>query len=96
MILTVLAAFTCLAWAEAKEIKGTVKTTDGEALSGVVVSDGLNTTVTDSKGRFSMEADADSRYVFISTPAGYISETLEGETLYYKVIGKRSSRTTSS
>ena len=82
-ILTALAALTCFAWAESKEIKGTVKTVDGEALSGVVVSDGLNTTVTDSKGRFVMDADSDSKFVFISTPSGYISETLEGETLYY-------------
>ena len=88
-ILTALAALTCFAWAEAKEIKGTVKTVDGEALSGVVVSDGLNTTVTDSKGRFVMDADSDSKFVFISTPSGYISETLEGETLYYKSIGKK-------
>ena len=71
-ILTALAALTCFAWAEAKEIKGTVKTVDGEALSGVVVSDGLNTTVTDSKGRFVMDADSDSKFVFISTPSGYI------------------------
>lgn len=76
------------AGASASVVKGTVKTTDREPVAGVVVSDGLNTTVTDSKGRFRLDADDDSRFVFISTPSGYISSTLEGETLYYKRIGK--------
>ena len=57
----------------AKDIKGTVKDTEGKGVPGVVVSDGLNTVQTDSKGRFRMDADQDSRFVFISTPSGYIS-----------------------
>ena len=71
---------------QAKEIKGTVKDTEGKAVAGVVVSDGLNTVTTDAKGRFEMDADKDSRFVFVSTPAGYISSTLEGKTLFYKEI----------
>ncbi len=70
----------------AKEIKGTVKDTEGKGVAGVVVSDGLNTVVTDSKGRFKMDADQDSRFVFVSTPSGYISSTLGGKTLFYKEI----------
>lgn len=78
---------------DARDIRGTVMSTDGKALSGVVVSDGLNTVVTDSKGRFAMDTDTDSRFVFISTPAGYRSATLpedrfgkKGESLFYKEI----------
>ena len=70
----------------AKNIKGSVRDTEGKGIEGVVVSDGLNTVVTDAKGRFKMDADADSRFVFISTPSGYISSTLSGETLFYKEI----------
>ena len=70
----------------AKDIKGTVKDTEGKGVPGVVVSDGLNTVQTDSKGRFRMDADQDSRFVFISTPSGYISSTLEGATLFYKEL----------
>lgn len=77
---------------QAKEIKGTVKDTEGNAIAGVVVSDGLNTVVTDNKGRFQMEADQDSRFVFVSTPSGYISSTLEGKTLFYKEIRKGTKR----
>jgi 3',5'-cyclic AMP phosphodiesterase CpdA len=71
----------------AENIKGSVKTTDGKAVAGVVVSDGLNTVVTDAKGRFRMDTDQDSRFIFISTPAGYTSATLKGDnTLFYKEI----------
>ena len=70
--------------ADAKDIKGTVKDTDGNPVSGVIVSDGLNTVQTDKKGRFEMDTDNDSRFVFISTPSGYVSTTLKGRTLFYK------------
>lgn len=76
----------------AKDIKGTVKDTEGKAVAGVVVSDGLNTVVTDAKGRWKMDADDDSRFVFISTPSGYVSSTLEGPTLFYKQISENAKR----
>lgn len=78
--------------AEAKDIKGSVKDTEGKAVAGVVVSDGLNTVLTDAKGRFRMDADQDSRFVFISTPSGYISSTLDGPTLFYKEISDEMKR----
>ena len=84
-ILTVLAGLSL----SAKDIKGTVKDTEGNAISGVVVSDGLNTTVTDCKGRYELDADADSRFVWISTPSGYISTTLKGRTLFYREISDK-------
>lgn len=72
--------------ANAKDIKGTVKDTTGNPIAGVVVSDGLNTVQTDKKGRFEMDTDEESRFVFISTPSGYVSATLKGRTLFYKEI----------
>ncbi len=83
--------------ASALNIKGSVKDNNGEALAGVVVSDGLNTVVTDKNGHFEIEADADSRFIFISTPAGYISSTLKdgstiGDYLFYKEIRKGTKR----
>jgi len=59
--------------ARAEKINGSVKSTDGRALKGVVVSDGLNTVHTDNNGAFSLEVDNDSRWIFISTPSGYRS-----------------------
>ena len=89
VILCVLLLAAALAGTRAENIKGTVRTTEGEPLEGVVVSDGLNTVQTDAKGRFEMDTDSDSRFVFISTPSGYISATLKGETLFYKEIKKK-------
>jgi hypothetical protein len=89
VILCVLMLAAAMAGTRAENIKGTVRTTEGEPLAGVVVSDGLNTVQTDSKGRFEMDTDKDSRFVFISTPSGYISATLKGETLFYKEIKKK-------
>jgi len=70
----------------ARDIRGTVRDTEGNGLAEVTVSDGLNTVRTDAKGRFRLSADEDSRFVFISTPAGYISSTLGGSTLFYKEL----------
>lgn len=75
--------------AQAKDIKGTVRDESGKAVEGVVVSDGLNTVTTDSRGRFRMDADDDSRFIFISTPSGYTSATLPQDgDLFYREIGK--------
>ncbi len=90
---TLLLAAICVN-ASAINIKGTVKDNNGEALAGVVVSDGLSTVRTDSKGRFRMDTDKDSRFVFISTPSGYISSTLAADSslgegyIFYKEIVK--------
>ena len=89
IVVSILLLATAVGGVRAENIKGTVKTTEGRGLSGVVVSDGLNVVQTDDKGRFEMDIDQDSRFVFISTPAGYTSATLEGETLFYKRIGKK-------
>lgn len=85
ILIFAIAAGTAIS-ANAESIKGTVKDTEGKGIAGVVVSDGLNTVQTDAKGRFRMDADEDSRFVFISTPSGYISSTLDGNTLFYKEI----------
>ena len=86
VLLSLIIAASAASGLSAEPIKGTVKDTEGNAIAGAVVSDGLNTVQTDAKGRFKMDADEDSRFVFISTPSGYISATLGGNTLFYKEI----------
>ncbi len=88
LIIIALLASICVS-ASAIDIKGTVKDSEGNAVAGVVVSDGLKTVVTDENGRFKMDTDEDSRFVFISTPAGYISSTLGGSELFYKEIKEK-------
>ena len=86
IIISFLVAVNAVCALQAKEIKGTVKDTEPNGIAGVVVSDGLNTVVTDAKGRYKMDADMDSRFVFISTPSGYVSSTLGGQNLFYKEL----------
>ena len=43
ILTTVILAATAIAGLCAKDIKGTVKDTEGKGVAGVVVSDGLNT-----------------------------------------------------
>lgn len=72
--------------AKGEQITGSVKATDGKAIAGVVVSDGLNTALTDASGTFTLEVDKDSRWVFISTPSGYRSSVTGGELGYYRKL----------
>lgn len=44
---------------------------EGIPLKGVVVSDGHNITVTDSKGNYKLPSEMPEGYVFISVPSGY-------------------------
>ena len=48
-IILFIAAAVSVFGAKADVIKGSVKDTEGKGIAGVVVSDGLNTTVTDAK-----------------------------------------------
>ena len=58
----------------AAEVKGSVRTTEGKGIKGVVVTDGYNFAQTDKKGRFTLEVDGRARYIYISTPSGYLVE----------------------
>ena len=58
-------------------IQGTVVSTSGTPIEGVVVSDGLHCTKTNSKGEWGLEADLSrTDYVYVSTPSEYIQVTL--------------------
>lgn len=87
-IIFILFALAGILNVHAEILKGTIKDTEGKGIPSVVVSDGLNTVQTDSRGRFAIDADQDSRFLFISTPSGYISSTMKDETLFYKEINE--------
>ena len=52
-------------------LTGQVLTTDGNPVKGVVVSDGITSTVTNGKGLYKMKSEMPLGYVFISVPSGY-------------------------
>ena len=71
----------------ARNVDGYVRSTDGSAIGNVVVSDGVSLTVTDSDGYYQLDADEHSRFVFISTPSGYLSAVRPaGEASFYQEL----------
>lgn len=66
-------------------ICGYVYSDDHSPLAGVLVSDGVSVVATDKSGRFEMPYDrASGRFVFVSTPSGYISSSFRGEDCFYQ------------
>ena len=60
----------------------------GKGIEGVVVSDGYHCTVTDSNGRYSLDADSLARTVSITVPAEYeILLGKDGQPAFFKYIG---------
>jgi hypothetical protein len=53
-----------------RKIRGTVSAA-GKNLAGVVVSDGYNAVNTNSKGKYELPYNEQSKFVFVSVPAGY-------------------------
>lgn len=51
-------------------IYGVVESAEGP-IAGVVVSDGVETTVTDNNGEYQLKSAKETGYVFISVPSGY-------------------------
>lgn len=63
---------------------------DGRAVSGVVVTDGVNSVETDARGRYLFKLADDSRFVYISTPSNYVTKTDNGVSrFYYKIDPSR-------
>lgn len=55
-------------------IYGCVEDTQGKPIANVVVSDGVQTTLTNSEGIYSLKSDKKNGMVFISVPSGYECE----------------------
>ena len=57
----------------AGSLTGRVASADGKPLAGVVVSDGVRITQTDTEGMYALDSDKALGYVFISIPSGYMT-----------------------
>ena len=55
----------------ARTVMGIVSASDS-GLGGVTVSDGFSCTVTDPAGCYTLDVDPDARFVYVSTPSGYL------------------------
>lgn len=74
VILLAVALLGTITLAVAVEVKGSVCTTEGNGIEGVVVTDGYNFAQTDQQGNFTIEVDRRARHIYISTPSGYLVE----------------------
>ncbi len=89
MVLTAAALLLSLAGTDcwARNVEGHVRAADGKGLVNVVISDGVSAVLTDVEGHYSLETDADSRFIFLSTPSGYLSAVRPaGENSFYQEI----------
>lgn len=66
-------------------VTGRVVDNAGNPLENVVVSDGLKCVRTMSDGTFYIESAIDDvKFVFVSTPSGYMPEVSDGKPIFYK------------
>jgi len=52
-------------------VAGKVRTSSGEPLAGVAVSDGVSVTLTDETGAYRLQSDKSKGFVFVSVPGNY-------------------------
>ncbi len=88
----ILCGFGCSKAQSSFVLKGRVSC-EGEALSNVAVTDGQTFVLTDNQGRYSIPfPDTNARFVYISTPSGYIPHDSLGIPLFYKRISREKER----
>ncbi|MBQ5983740.1 MAG: calcineurin-like phosphoesterase C-terminal domain-containing protein [Bacteroidales bacterium] len=85
IVLSVLLAVSLSA--DARKIRGTVRG-EGEALSGVIVTDGVHFTVTDARGAYKLNVAKDARFVSVVTPSGYTADFSSGTVEFYRELTK--------
>jgi hypothetical protein len=64
----------------------------GKGVAGVAVTDGLNVTVTDAGGNYTLDSNGMARFVYISVPKGYAFNHEKGVTRFYKKITAQQGR----
>ena len=70
---------------EARMIKGTV-TCDGKGIANVVVTDGQRCVTTDKNGIYHLPNLGNTRFVYITTPAGYLTDCEQTIPRFYQEI----------
>lgn len=73
-------------------VKGEVSS-QGKALGDVVVTDGNSTTLTNANGGYTLHASPSSRFVYVTTPAGYLPKDSLNVPKFYKPLNGLESST---
>lgn len=65
------------------KVSGSV-TCEGKGLQGVVVTDGIDVVQTDAKGRYELPVNRGARFVYLSSPAGYLAPLVGSHVGFYQ------------
>ena len=65
------------------KVSGSV-TCEGKALQGVVVTDGFDVVQTDAKGHYELPVNRGARFVYLSSPAGYLAPLVGSHVGFYQ------------
>ena len=74
------------ATAQTADVSGTIRTTAGVPIAGVVVTDGYTVTATDAEGKYSFNRHEEAAYVYYSIPAEYRVPLRQGHPCFYKKL----------
>lgn len=67
-------------------INGKVVANNGKALENVMVTDGDYTTLTNEKGEYTLNVSPHSKFVYVTTPAGYLPQDSLNVPKFYKPL----------
>lgn len=86
-----LLAYLGLAWPVSAqnpkvEVRGAIRSTTGEPVKGVAVSDGYTVVVTDVNGEYCFNRALEAEYVFCSLPAEYAVPLRQGAPCFFKKL----------
>ena len=71
-------------------LQGKVEDINGKGIAGVVVTDGLQCTVTREDGGYAMNVDpATVKFIYISTPSGYQPTVYNGRPVFYRTLASQ-------
>lgn len=66
-------------------IRGKV-TCNGTGVPGVVVTDGIDCVLTDQQGQYTLPPNRNVRFIYLSTPSGYLPKTEQTIPLFYQKL----------
>lgn len=83
LFLSMLVFLSVFAVADARKVSGRVHC-EGQNLSGVLVTDGTNFTVTKNNGTFKFDIEDNAKFVSVVTPAGFVADFSNGTPEFYR------------
>ena len=84
--LVAILGITAYATAQTADVSGTIRTTAGTPIEGVVVTDGYTVVATDAEGKYSFNRHEEAAYVYYSIPAQYRVPLRQGHPCFYKKL----------